>query len=306
MTTRKLTIFEGPDGGGKSTLARQFAQATNARYVHFGSFPNVQDLARFYVEGMMPALLGYQDVVFDRSWLSEWPYGVAFRDGKDRIGHARRRTLERLALRCGAIVVKCLPHVETCLANYRSRKEIEMLENEDQLRHVHYCYNHLETDLHEWHFDYEDDALEIDGRVSLVETSRHLNPAHPLDSGTTGNWKADIAIVGDAPSDHRNVDSLLQYPFGSFSPLGSSLWLTQKLHEAKIDELELLWANASNGQDLQYLRHKKHVVALGENASIALKARNIAHEKVPHPQSWKRFNNSKPYPLVSLLKDLTR
>ena len=63
---RRLTIFEGPDGSGKSTAAQAYAEATKAKYVHFPALPQVdKSLGRIYVEAMLPALLGYQDVVFD-------------------------------------------------------------------------------------------------------------------------------------------------------------------------------------------------------------------------------------------------
>src|SRR3546814_15272272 len=38
-----ITIFEGPDGAGKSTLAQEYAQLTNARYVHHGPYKQVGD-----------------------------------------------------------------------------------------------------------------------------------------------------------------------------------------------------------------------------------------------------------------------
>ena len=83
-TSKKLTIFEGCDGSGKTTAAREFAEQTGAKYVHFHNLPRIKKgLGRMYVEAMLPALLGYQEVVFDRSWLSETPYGEAFREGRD-------------------------------------------------------------------------------------------------------------------------------------------------------------------------------------------------------------------------------
>ena len=39
--SRELTIFEGPDGAGKTTLAKAYAELTGARYVHFGPLPRV-------------------------------------------------------------------------------------------------------------------------------------------------------------------------------------------------------------------------------------------------------------------------
>lgn len=137
-TSNKLTIFEGPDGSGKSTLAKRFAKATGARYVHFGPLPKISgSLGRVHVEAMMPALLGYQDVVFDRSWLSEVPYGQAFREGTDRLGDPSREMLDRLALRCGGAVVMCDPGWETVRSNFLARKHMEMLDDDNQLKIVY-------------------------------------------------------------------------------------------------------------------------------------------------------------------------
>src|SRR5882757_4772670 len=105
-TCGSLTIFEGPDGSGKTTAAKAFAAEMGARYVHLPQFKRVTTgLPRMYLEAMLPALLGYQDVVMDRCWLSEVPYGRVFRDGADRVGEISRHMLERVALRAGALVV---------------------------------------------------------------------------------------------------------------------------------------------------------------------------------------------------------
>jgi len=109
-TCKRLTIFEGCDGSGKSTAAAKFAEEHGAKLVHFPALPRVtNNLARMYVEAMLPALLGYQDVVFDRCWLSEEPYGTAFREGQDRLGVVSVRMLERLAFRCGLLWFVVIP-----------------------------------------------------------------------------------------------------------------------------------------------------------------------------------------------------
>lgn len=307
-STRNVTIFEGPDGGGKTTLATEYAKLTNARLVHCGPFTSVKkDLARFYVEAMLPALLGYQDVVLDRSWLSELPYGAAFRGGKDRIGPIKRRILERIAMRCGAVVVKCLPDVDVCVENYRKRRDLEMLTHEDQLRHVHACYEHLQTELDEVMYDYTtyDRGRDHAARVEYDVTElRKSVPCHVLDSSTVGNRAGGIAIVGDAASSHKSADSLIQFPFCSLSGGGCSSWLTRQLHQARIPEYNLLWANQENGKDLLVLPAVANtIIALGENARQALKARNIDHLHVPHPQAWKRFHHYDQYPLVDIIKE---
>ena len=82
-TSKKLTIFEGVDGSGKTVAAKRYADEICARYIHFGPFTRVTDgLARMYAEAMLLAVIGYQNVVFDRSWLSEGPYGLVMRGGR--------------------------------------------------------------------------------------------------------------------------------------------------------------------------------------------------------------------------------
>lgn len=301
-TSRKLTIFEGPDGGGKSTAAEAYAKYVGAKYVHFGPLPNVKDgLARMYVEAMLPALLGYQDVVFDRCWLSEVPYGSAFRDGADRLGHSAVRMLERLALRCGGTVVYCLPEWTTVRNNYLSRKEIEYLQNEDQLQHVYEVYASQTTDLPSVFFDYTTDRSDSPFYIDLsdkVEARRQRR--HPLSVATAGNWDADVVLVGESFAERKDQDPWYQWPFASFSNQGCSQWLTKQLNSIGISERDLLWVNAD--QDLSsVIGAEKQVIALGTSASQSLLVSGIVHERIPHPQSWKRFNGKQRYPLLDLL-----
>lgn len=298
----RLTIFEGPDGGGKSTAAQSFAEATGARYVHFTSLPRVgKNLGRIYVEAMLPALLGYQDVVFDRCWLSEMPYGIAFREGKDRLTTASRRMLERLAMRCGAVVVRCQPPWEVVKANYLSRKHIEMLDNEHQLKTVYDLYAEQATDLPELVYDYtKEDLLTIPKLVNDVERRRFTR--HPLDVASAGNWDAKIVLVGEAFAERKDCDAFYQWPFGSFSNEGCSQWLTDQLDLIEVGEDELLWVNADQDLSILYdLSPNQKIVALGGVAYGQLYRLKIMASMVPHPQVWKRLNNKQRYPLLDLI-----
>jgi hypothetical protein len=293
-TSRKLTIFEGPDGSGKSTAAEQYAKETGAKYVHFGPLPNVKDgLARMYVEAMLPALLGYQDVVFDRCWLSEVPYGSAFRDGADRLGRPAVRMLERLALRCSGAVVYCLPDWLTVRNNYLSRKEIEYLQNEEQLQHVYEVYTSQSTDLPRFNYDYT-----VLGGFDAFEVDQVRTPAHPLGVASAGNLNASIMLVGEDFAERKDQDPWYQWPFASFSNQGCSQWLTEQLDLAGISEFSLYWVNAD--QAIERPRTDTAVIALGTSASQSLLAAGIPHEKIPHPQSWLRFNSKQRYPLLNL------
>lgn len=299
MTSRLLTIFEGPDGAGKTTAAKEFAAATGARYVHFPALPLVTTgLARMYVEAMLPALLGYQDVVFDRCWLSEVPYGDAFRDGRDRLGEASRRMLERLALRCGAVVVHCQPAWDTVRANYLSHRHLEMLDNEDQLKAVYKSYLSLpsNTALSTLWFDY------TQGRVCDIDQVNRM-PPHPLEFASVGNWNAKTILVGEKFADHKDQDPLYQWPFASFSGAGCSQWLTEQLASTGLYESNFLWINAD--QDLRKFLYgvsaMDKIIALGRVAGSAVRAAGFACATVEHPNHWKRFHSGQQYPLLDLI-----
>ncbi len=297
----RLTIFEGPDGGGKSTAAQAFAKATGARYVHFSALPRVgKSLGRVYVEAMLPALLGYQDVVFDRCWLSEMPYGAAFREGKDRLNNASRRMLERLAMRCGAVVVKCQPAWETVKANYLSRKHIEMLDNEHQLKTVYDLYAEQPTDLPELVYDYtKEDLLTISKLMNDVESVRF--PRHPLNLASAGNWDGEFVLVGRSFAERKDNDAFYQWPFASFSGEGCSQWLTDQLDSIEVGEDQILWLNADQDLSILYDLNATKIVALGNEAYDQLYRLKIQAQVVPHPQSWKRFNAKQPYPLLRII-----
>ena len=299
--TRKLTIFEGPDGSGKSTAAAKFAEATGAKLVHFGPLPRVSaGLARMYAEGMLPALLGYQDVVFDRCWLSEAPYGTVFREGYDRLGDSSRRMLERLALRCGAVVVRCDPGWDAVRESYMRRKHLEMLDNDTQLHQVYELYQSGPTDLPEVRFDYTVGFGTLNH--DSVEAAR--TPLHPLGISSAGAWDANVVLVGESYGERKDTDPLYQWPFASFSRAGCSQWLAHQLDVAEVSERDLLWVNAN--QDLDFLLDLQpgKIVALGNEAVSKLYKLKLQAATVPHPQSWKRFYHKQRYPLINLLQEV--
>lgn len=300
-TSAVLTIFEGCDGTGKTTAAKAYAAATGAMYVHFPALPRVtKGLARMYVEAMMPAVLGHADVVFDRSWLSETPYGLAFREGQDRLGAASKRMLERLALRCNAVVVWCDPGWSRVETSYKRRKHLEMLDDVSQLRQVYDLYALEATDLSEVGYDYTKmgDAL-LRGSIQAVREA----PCHPTNLASVGNWVAPTILVGEGFAERKDQDPFYQWPFASFSNHGCSRWLTQQLEAVEHSERDLFWVNAD--MDLSQVDLTERVViALGKVAAQRLHGLTQVVE-VPHPQHFKRFHPTARYPLLDLLERTT-
>lgn len=316
----RVTIFEGPDGAGKSTIAEEYAKRTGARYFHHGPYKRLgwPGLSRMFVESMMPALLGHEDVVLDRCWVSEPIYADAFRQGKDRVGMARSRQLDRLAMRCGAVIVKCLPPWAHVKSSFTGRQADEYLDNEQQLLRVYGDYSHdLNTHLHEVEYDYTKSLGKPLGLVAmelerLVEYQRVKNPCHSLNVNSAGNLSAPILLVGDSFAERQDSDPLYQWPFGSLSNIGCSMWLSRQLDDADISEQSLLWVNADEltNEWVVPLFDREggppQIVTLGEDAERKVASLHLSRHSANHPQYWKRFCSGTPggYPLLRILKDL--
>lgn len=300
-----VTVFEGPDGGGKTTAAVEFARMTKAHYVHFNNLPGVYNvhIARLYIDAMAPALLGYQPVVLDRAWPSEIPYADAFRGGRRRLQPCDNRMIEREALRCGLKIVLCMPPEEVVIENFRKKTALnpkaEYLNNEHQLSQVYAGYVSQAYHGRVQMFDYRADELE-----ELIDDA----PRHPAWMKTGGNWGASIVMVGDEPAPLSDLDSFYtSSPFVDFKGTGCSRWLAAMLDRGQIDEKALLWINSDNLPALQFVTQAaSFVIALGRKAEARLteiNAQNVI--TVPHPQAWKRFKHGE-YPLINVLRDLTR
>jgi|ERR1700731_2036569 len=154
-TTKLLTIFEGCDGAGKTTAAKAFATLTGACYVHCGPAIGVTtDHARLYLEAMLPALLGYQDIVMDRSWISEPIYSSVYRRGKNRIIDQSLEKLVQLADHCSWAMIMVDPGWETIWYNLEKRGEVSSQAELEAVKYVHSLYQSIVQEYACIEFDY--------------------------------------------------------------------------------------------------------------------------------------------------------
>jgi thymidylate kinase len=299
MTCKRVVIVEGPDGSGKSSLAVELARSLSAMVVHHGPYKALvgAELARVYVDSMLPALMGERNVVLDRSWLSEPIYGRVYRNDSDRIGPTTRRMLDRLALRCGAVVVRCNTPLDVCIGTWEKRKAGEYLDTAAQLAEVHHGYKSMTTDLPVKAYSY------VDGLTWSVDALFMSTSApHELSVRSAGNLNAKVVLVGEGFGAIKPVDHDYQWPFASFSEAGCSRWLTNLLDNDGISEADLLWVNAD--QPLDWLKATdKTVFALGGVASRVLDAADIDHTRFDHPQYHKRFQHSLRYPVLDAIEE---
>lgn len=301
-----LIVLEGPDGAGKTTLARALSKALGARIIHHGPYPGLDgvELARKYLDSMCPAL-GGADVIFDRSWLSEPIYAEVYRTQPSRISPEARRMLTRVALSAGVVVVKCLPPLKSCLQVFAGRAEDEYLASSKQLREVYFRYADLDTGgLPAVTYDYTETSSPPSSGSLVAESRPNLGPG-----GGCWEFGRSILIVGDEPNDHTHEPAAYQVPFISFNKAACSWWLATQLDGAGISEGDLYWVNAkshagvADGQAMATLR-PRHVAALGQVASEWCQRFNLEHIKFAHPQFHKRFRYAQPYPFISWLKEV--
>lgn len=100
-----IVIVEGPDGAGKTTLARAICQATGAWYRHAGGAPFRHPLVE-YSAPIEEARLEERSLVLDRWHLGEMIYGPLYR-GKAGMSSLQFAALEQYLGERGAIVVLC-------------------------------------------------------------------------------------------------------------------------------------------------------------------------------------------------------
>lgn len=298
MKSARITIFEGPDGAGKTTLAKAYAKATGAKYLHFDALRGIRHgaaLMRHYADSMMPAVLGHQDIVMDRCWLSEEPYAEAYHKEPGRLDSYYTRRLERLAMRCGAVVVLCLPPLDIVVDGFVARQSEEMMDNTDQISQVYHSYHHNMT-THLPCVSYDFTGRQGNKRVdaAYLEEFRHLR--HPIDQGTAGNLNASILLAEGPPSAHRDWDHHYRWP-------GASRLLAVHLDEFMITEDELMWASATADDRILIPYLNRHTIALGQEAHNQLLQSGIDHISMPLPAEH-LAESDQPYPLGPKLQEL--
>lgn len=255
-----ITIFEGPDGGGKTSAAREYAKRIKALYYHFSAWRHMEDqYPRLFLEAMMPALMGYQNVVMDRSWLSDRPYNAAYHKGKPLISSYNATVLERVAMRCDTNVIMCLPPKEVCLENFRSRMDSEMLDDPDQLEYVYLLYREMVEDnkgsaLPITVYDYTKNR----DIYELVYGLPFQYMKHSVKwRGTVGSATARNIIVGDLYCECDKQDLLNAWPTVGFGPETKGMAnFSQVLAANGVHEGDVFWIDRSILQEVMEWRMK--------------------------------------------------
>lgn len=144
MVGHPIILLEGPDGAGKTTLARSLAARHGAHYLHLTY--RWKDRAFDYLTAAILHALDvsrHRPVVIDRHWPSEMIYAEVFRDGTKF--PLAWRYCERILQRFGAVWGLCLPDPdpEVWWARYLKSLDAgkaEMYGQDDRLKRVYARY----------------------------------------------------------------------------------------------------------------------------------------------------------------------
>lgn len=315
-----IIILEGADGTGKTTLARELCAAHGGLYIHNRYhkviWPFFAATLRWAVREGANRL-----VVVDRHWVSENVYARAYRGGSD-IPH-QCRALHRVLLRHGAVTVLAAP-LPGLVVNAHARLKGERPEMYDNVERVARYYHDL------WYGNQDvglGPQLDLVGQVTwrgakngglgpclLYDRFLHDGPVartrfRDLVVGTLAHarrqrsaleldptyWNLTGCLVDQTllVGDRVNIRANGAAPWPFFAPDGCSAYLSQTLHQLRLDEQHLAFTNAHGPGDLAWVtRACGRVVALGKHAAAELKrVGRPADATVRHPQHARRFTH---------------
>lgn len=137
-------LLEGPDGGGKTNLAKRLAEQTGFRIEHF-SYPKT-DKEKIEMFAMYQAFIhdnSNQNVIVDRTWYSEMVYGKVLRD-RSYITTRQMYELEKLIIsEGGGMVIHCTDAIARLWRRFRKRGDDYVPDDFDVLYDIKSRYEYL-------------------------------------------------------------------------------------------------------------------------------------------------------------------
>lgn len=301
----RILILEGPDGGGKTTLASDLAEIGYA--VRHTGPPKAGEVPYLSYTGALASAFMFNKAgidprpfVFDRLHLGERVYGPVVRD-RDTLGPVLHRQIDRILLGIGGLVVYCATEYEVMEKTWRERASQgkELITDTSRYTALFNRYEELIANSPVTvRYNYLDPEQQVDFVQSIPLPWPNRGPG-------IGAWRPghSTLVVGERIAEsHHGVD----WPFTGFS--GVSTWLTQQLMFADAREEDLYWVNAfqpnTEPTDPAFIErlNPKRIVALGSIARKWLEDAGHKPIEVPHPQYWKRFRAMEEYPLLEVLR----
>lgn len=157
-------IIEGPDGAGKTTLAKQLCSEAGYAYRHEGPPPASATALQHYA-GILASLT--EPTLLDRFHLGELVYGPVVRGGSglspDAMGQLHQTLFE-----LNVQVILCLPPFNVAWANWLNRRKLghEFLTDPSLFCASYLGFSNLKSEA-DIIYDYTRDVVDIDGFTNL-------------------------------------------------------------------------------------------------------------------------------------------
>jgi thymidylate kinase len=167
-------MLEGPDGAGKTTLARDL-EKQGYNYVH-NTVPTVDDEKKLF-ELFFKQLEGTTEpTVFDRFHLSNRIYEPVMRPGHFSLREEQYEKMDAYAFEKGIQVVICLPPWQTVLSNWLKNLENEYVDKYSKLKKIYNGYRRLlEKNRNYLCFDYN--HFDVDSFATALKQMKTRNEA---------------------------------------------------------------------------------------------------------------------------------
>lgn len=299
-------ILEGPDGAGKTVLARKLCAHLGMGYHHEGPPPREGSVLTHYARLLAEAK---RPTVFDRLHLGEAVYGPLLR-GASNLSDYDFKLLQRLINGTGTTVIGCYPSYETCVQNMRGRTEL--LERPQDILAAYEAWGVVFRTRPCAMYDYLTAPLETHRVIAQLFRPYPVGLCGPsLPDGVIGSPRAAVLFVGEQPNGAPDL------PF--FTADRSSRFLNDCLVDCGwgLTEGDIALTNAldlgGQARDLAFIVSQmpnlKVVIALGRTAEGQVERQNVPfvrRESVPHPQYWRRFKLSQRDEYVKLLRVAAR
>lgn len=308
----KITILEGPDGTGKTTLAEHLVKKLNgAMLIRHGPPPASGAYSEYMKTLTSVAEVGATTpihAIIDRFHIGERVYGPLLRH-HDSLGYLLQRQLERAIMSFDSRLVLCDPSGSAAKDAWKRRvgegKELVTdATTYDRLRSDYFRYMR-QTALDIIFYDYTIDTTmrTVTNQIDTHHRGRAKNSGPGI-----GMWHPtrSITIVG---TEERPPDGIAS-PWPFMQQSGSSPFLTAHLIEHEIPERALYWVapktKYGSWTDPAFMAdlEPRAVIALGKDGTDWCERYDIPHMSFDHPWHHRTFSSSQPYRLGTYLKEL--
>lgn len=300
-----LIVIEGVDGTGKTDLAHRLRQRVGyerSRILHAGrpTRPAVEEYEtplRDYEPGVE------YTYVLDRWHVGEYIWPHVF--GREPIDLASARHVELFMLSRGAYYVHAwrepdaLRKLFAVQAKQGEEQPPEMIENLEQIiERFEHAFGGLGVTYSQWNFDIDDSDAHVGEIVARSSSPLAYEASQPFleTREWIGSPRPRALLVGERFGPKQDLEHA-HVPFVPY-PATAGRYLLECL-PSRGGWKEYALVNAYRGWSdethdlgrLQALLGDPVLVALGNEASAVLRDQDLPHEKIPHPQWWRRFNH---------------